>query len=45
IANNVDELIEIIDGVRVTTASETRVLKTKGLEIISVKMSYKDFKG
>lgn len=42
IANDIDELIEIIDGVRVTTASETRVLKTKGLEIISVKMSYKD---
>ncbi|GAH14338.1 unnamed protein product [marine sediment metagenome] len=42
IANDIDELIEIIDGVRVTTASETRVLKTKGLEITSVKMSYKD---
>ena len=42
IANDVDELIEIIDGVRVTTASETRVLKTKNAEIIPVKMSFKD---
>lgn len=42
IANDVDELIEIIDGVRVTTASETRVLKTKDAEIIPVKMSFKD---
>jgi len=42
IANDVDELIEIIDGVRVTTASGTRVLKTKDAEIIPVKMSFKD---
>jgi len=42
IANDVEELIEIIDGVRVTTVSETRILKTKGAEIIPVKMSYKD---
>ena len=42
IANDVDELIEIIDGVRVTTASETRVLKTKDAEIIPVKMTFKD---
>jgi membrane-bound serine protease (ClpP class) len=42
IANDVDELIEIIDGVRVTTASETRVLKTKNAEIIPVKMTFKD---
>jgi len=42
IANDVEELIEMIDGVRVTTASETRVLKTKGAEIISVKMTFKD---
>jgi membrane-bound serine protease (ClpP class) len=42
IANDVEELIEIIDGVRVTTASETRVLKTKDAEIISVKMTFKD---
>ncbi|MBU4047054.1 nodulation protein NfeD [bacterium] len=42
IANDVDELIEIIDGVRVTTASETRILKTKGAEIIPVKMTFKD---
>jgi len=38
----VEELIEMIDGVRMTTASETRVLKTKGAEIISVKMAFKD---
>ena len=42
IANDVNELIEIIDGVRVTTASETRTLKTKGAEIIPVKMTFKD---
>lgn len=42
IANDVDELIEIINGVRVTTASETRVLKTKDAEIIPLKMSFKD---
>jgi len=42
IANDVEELIEIIDGVRVTTASETRILKTKGAEIIPVKMTFKD---
>lgn len=42
IANDVDELIEIIDGVRVTTASETRVLKTKNAEIIPLKMTFKD---
>ncbi|MEA2087580.1 MAG: nodulation protein NfeD [Candidatus Caldatribacteriota bacterium] len=42
IANDVDELIEIIDGVRVTTASKTRVLKTKDAEIIPVKMTFKD---
>ena len=42
IANDVEELIEIIDGVRVTTVSETRILKTKGAEIIPVKMNYKD---
>jgi len=42
IANDIDELIEIIDGVRVTTVIETRVLKTRDAEIISVKMSYKD---
>jgi len=42
IANDIDELIEIIDGVRVTTASETRVLKTKDAEIIPVKMTFKD---
>jgi len=42
IANDVEELVEIIDGVRVTTASETRILKTKGAEIIPVKMSFKD---
>ena len=42
IANDVEELIEIIDGVRVTTASETRTLKTKGAEIIPVKMTFKD---
>ncbi len=42
IANDVDELIEIIDGVRITTASETRVLKTKNSEIIPVKMTFKD---
>jgi len=42
IANDVDELIEIIDGVRVTTSSETKVLKTKNAEIIPVKMTFKD---
>ena len=42
IANDVGELIEIINGVRVTTASETRVLKTKDAEIIPVKMTFKD---
>ena len=42
IANDVNELIEIIDGVRVTTASETRILETKGAEIIPVKMTFKD---
>ena len=42
IANDVKELIEIIDGVRVTTASETRILNTKGAEIIPVKMTFKD---
>lgn len=42
IAKDVDELIEIIDGVRVTTASETRVLKTKNAEIIPVNMTFKD---
>ena len=42
IANDVEELIEIIDGVRVTTASETRVLTTKKAEIIPVKMTFKD---
>ena len=42
IANDVEELIKIIDGVRVTTASETRILKTKGAEIIPVKMTFKD---
>lgn len=42
IADDVDELIEIIDGVRVTTTSETRVLKTKDAEIIPVKMTFKD---
>jgi len=42
IANDVEELIEIIDGVRVTTASETKTLKTKGAEIIPVKMTFKD---
>ena len=42
IANDVDELIKIIDGVRVATASETRVLKTKDAELIPMKMSFKD---
>lgn len=42
IANDIDELIEIIDGVRVTTVSGTRILKTKDAEIIPVKMSFKD---
>lgn len=42
IANDVEELIEIIDGVRVTTASGEKVLNTKGAEIIPVKMSFKD---
>lgn len=42
IANDVEELIEIIDGVRVTTASETRTLHTKDREIIPVKMTFKD---
>ena len=42
IANDVEELIEIIDGVRVTTTSGTRTLKTKGAEIIPVKMTFKD---
>jgi membrane-bound serine protease (ClpP class) len=42
IANDVEELIEIIDGVKVTTVSETRILKTKGAEIIPVKMTFKD---
>ncbi|MBE3113443.1 MAG: nodulation protein NfeD [Actinobacteria bacterium] len=42
IANDVNELIEIIDGVRVTTSSETRVLKTKNAEIIPVNMTFKD---
>lgn len=42
IANDVEELIEIIDGVKVTTASETRALKTKDAEIIPVKMTFKD---
>ncbi len=42
IAKDVGELIEIIDGVRVTTASETRVLKTKNAEIIPVNMTFKD---
>jgi len=42
IANDVEELIEIIDGVRVTTASETRVLKTKNAEIIPINMTFKD---
>jgi len=42
IANDVEELIEIINGVRVTTASETRVLKTKDAKIIPVKMTFKD---
>lgn len=42
IANDVDELIEIIDGVKVDTASETRVLRTKDAEIIPIKMTFKD---
>ena len=42
IANDVDELIKIIDGVRVTTASEIRVLKTKNAELFPMKMSFKD---
>ncbi|MDO9555249.1 MAG: nodulation protein NfeD [Atribacterota bacterium] len=42
IANDVEELIEIIDGVRVTTASGEKVLNTKDAEIIPVKMTFKD---
>lgn len=42
IAKDVNELIKIINGVRVTTASGTRVLKTEDAEIIPVKMSSKD---
>ena len=42
IAEEVEELVEIIDGVRVTTARETRILKTKDAEIIPVKMTFKD---
>ncbi len=42
IADDVDELIKIINGVRVTTVSGEKVLNTKDAEIIPVKMSYKD---
>jgi len=42
IANDVEELIEIIDGVRVTTASGEKVLNTKDAEIIPVNMTFKD---
>ena len=42
IANDVNELIEIINGVRVTTASGEKVLNTKDAEIIPVKMTFKD---
>jgi membrane-bound serine protease (ClpP class) len=42
IAKDVNELIKIINGVRVNTASGTRVLKTEDTEIIPVKMSSKD---
>jgi len=42
IANDVNELIEIINGVRVTTASGEKVLNTKDAEIITVKMTFKD---
>ena len=42
IANDVNELIEIINGVGVTTASGEKVLNTKDAEIIPVKMTFKD---
>jgi membrane-bound serine protease (ClpP class) len=42
IADDVDELIKIIDGVKVTTVSGEKVLNTKDAEIIPVKMNYKD---
>ncbi|MEA1940401.1 MAG: nodulation protein NfeD, partial [Candidatus Caldatribacteriota bacterium] len=42
IADDVDELIEIINGVRVITVSGEKVLKTKNAEIIPIKMSFKD---
>jgi len=42
IANDVNELIEIINGVRVTSASGEKVLNTKDAEIIPVKMTFKD---
>jgi membrane-bound serine protease (ClpP class) len=42
IASSVDELIFIIDGVKVTTAEGDRKLNTLGKEIIEYKMSAKD---
>ncbi|MEA2022274.1 MAG: nodulation protein NfeD [Candidatus Caldatribacteriota bacterium] len=42
IASDIDELIKIINGVRVTTPSGKKVLNTKEAEMITVKMSFKD---
>ncbi len=42
IAQDLNELIEIIDGVRVCINGESRLLLTKGREIITLKMTFKD---
>jgi len=42
IAQDLNELIEIIDGVRVHINGESRLLLTKGREIITLKMTFKD---
>ncbi len=42
VANNTDDLIFMIDGVKVTTAEEDKKLSTTGKEIIEYKMSVKD---
>jgi membrane-bound serine protease (ClpP class) len=42
IAGSVDELIFMIDGVKVTTSEEDKKLNTSGKEILEYKMSVKD---
>jgi len=42
IASDIDELIKIINGVRVITPNGKKVLNTKEAEIITIKMSFKD---